>query len=116
MMDLAELKQDRRLVGKIDWDITPQQAFETHQLKSVGNWRGGADDEVIYFYVSTWKDENRVLLMRRTLKHSEEIAEAAAPAELVERCVREQEGSYIPRGQCPIDEPIRRWLQEQLGV
>lgn len=116
MLSPEQLKQDRELINRIDWDITPQEAFETFQLKSTGNWRTAASGEVLYFYVSAWQGENKVLLVRRSLKHSEDIAELPVPRELVQRCVEDQEGSYIPRGQCPIDQGVRRWLQDYLGV
>jgi len=116
MLSMDELKQDRDLLGRIDWEITPQEAFETYQLKSVGNWRSAAAGEVLYFYVSAWQGENKVFLVRRSLKHSQELAELPVPGELVRACLRDQEGSYIPRGQCPIDQPIRRWLRQNLGL
>ena len=114
VLDLAQLKECRDLVNAVDWDLTPQQAFETYQLKSRDNWRASATGEVLYFYVSAWQGENKVFLVRRTLKHSEEIAEIAVPDDLVAACVVEQEGSYIPRGQCPINDQVRDWLQAHL--
>ena len=116
MLGLEELKRDRDLVESIDWEMTPRQAFETYQLKSVDNWRHRNLEPVLYFYLSTWKGEPRVFLVRRSLKESQEIAEIQAPAHLVAACAAGQEGQDMPRGQLPLDQPLRDWLRRQLGV
>lgn len=116
MLSLDELKADPALVARIDWHITPQEAFETYQLKSPGNWRGGNLPPVVYFYISTWKGQApRLYLVERSLKHSEEIAEIDAPAELLQAAAAAQEGAMVPKGQAAIDEPLRKWLQESLS-
>jgi len=117
MLGLEDLKNDPALVARIDWHITPREAFETYQLKSPGNWRGGNLPPVVYFYISTWKgQEPRLYLVERSLKHSEEIAEIDAPAELLQAAVADQDKAMVPKGQAAIDEPLRDWLQEQLSA
>ena len=117
MLTLEELKADPGLVARIDWYITPREAFETYQLKSPGNWRGGNLAPVYYFYVSTWQDqEPRLFLVKRSLKHSEEIAEIQAPPELLRAAAEAEAGAMVPKGQAAIDEPLRRWLQDQLSA
>jgi len=117
MLSLEQLKADPALVARIDWYITPQEAFETYQLKSPGNWRGGNLQPVLYFYVSTWKGAApRLLLVKRSLKHSEDIAEIQAPADLLRSAAQAQDMAMVPKGQAAIDEPLRRWLQESLSA
>jgi hypothetical protein len=117
VLSLQELKADPDLVAQIDWYITPQEAFETYQLKSPGNWRGGNLAPVIYFYISTWQDqEPRLFLIRRSLKHSEELAEIEAPPGLLQNAARAQAGAMVPKGQAAIDEPLRKWLQQALSA
>lgn len=117
MLSLQELKSDPDLVAQIDWYITPQEAFETYQLKSPGNWRGGNLAPVVYFYISTWQgQEPRLFLVRRSLKHSEELAEIQAPAELLQNAAKTQDKAMVPKGQAAIDEPLRKWLQQALSA
>ncbi len=116
MLDLEELRKDRELVASIDWEMTPRQAFEAYQLKSVGNWRHRSLEPVHYFYLSTWKGRPRLFLVRRSLKESQEIAEIQAPPELVAACAAGQEGQDMPRGQLPLDQELRDWLRRQLGA
>ncbi len=117
MQSLEDIKADPALIARIDWHITPQEAFETYQLKSPGNWRGGSLPPVIYFYISTWKgQEPRLYLIERSLKHSEEIAEIVAPAELLQAAATAQDKAMVPKGQAAIDDPLRNWLQEMLSA
>jgi hypothetical protein len=117
MLSLEDLKNDPALVAQIDWHITPQEAFETYQLKSPGNWRGGNLPPVIYFYISTWKgQEPRLYLVERSLKHSREIAEIEAPAHLLRAPVEAQDKAMVPKGQAAIDETLREWLQDRLSA
>jgi hypothetical protein len=117
MLNLDDLKNDSALVARIDWHITPQEAFETYQLKSPGNWRGGSLPPVVYFYISTWKGESpRLYLVERSLKHSEEIAEVEAPADLLHAAAAAQDKAMVPKGQAAIDEPLRIWLQKSLSA
>jgi len=116
MLGLEELKADPQLVAQIDWHITPQEAFETYQLKSPGNWRGGNLPPVYYFYISTWQgQEPRLFLVQRSLKHSEEIAEIQAPPELLRAAVAAQDKAMVPKGQAAISRELRDWLQERLS-
>lgn len=116
MLDWQAVKTDRQLVASIDWEMTPKEAFESYQLRAKDNWRQRDLKPVVYFYLSTWQGRNRVLLVRRDYLHSEELAQAPAPPELVQACATAGEGQGYPRGQLPLDEPLRRWLQKELGA
>jgi len=116
MMTWEELKQRPDITGRIDWEITPAQAFEAYQIKAPEAHRHRGLGEVYYFYLSTWQGENRVRLIRRTYVDSEDIAEAPAPAGLVERAASEGVGRDMPRGQLPLGPELRDWLQGELGL
>ncbi len=116
MLTWEELKARPDITGRIDWEITPAEAFEAYQIKSVEAHRHRALGEAYYFYLSTWRGENRVLLVRRTYVDSQEIAEAPAPAELVARAAREGEGQDMPRGQLPLSPELKDWLAAELGL
>lgn len=115
MLSLEELCQRPELVQEIDWEITPRQAFEAYQLRSVDNWRHGSLDPVLYFYVSCWRGENKVFLLRRSLKHSEDVAQVEAPPEMVAACCSSQEGEMMPKGQAMLSDELRAWLQAKLS-
>lgn len=110
-----ELKARPDILGRIDWEITPAQAFEAYQIKSSEAHRHRGLGEVYYFYLSVWRGERRVLLVRRTFTASEEVAEAPAPAGLMERAAGEGEGRDMPRGQLPLSPELKDWLRDELG-
>ena len=116
MLDLNELKQRPDLLRAVDWEITPREAFESYQLKSAGAHRHRNLQPVLYFYLSTWQNENRVLLVRRDYLDSETLAEIQAPPELIAGCLAELGGQEMPRGQLPLNDALKDWLREQLGA
>ncbi len=114
MLSWEELQQRPEIVGNIDWQMTPAQAFEAYQIKSTQARRGL--EAVHYFYLSTWRGENRVILVRRTYVDSQEVAQAPAPPELVARAAAEGQGQDMPRGQLPLSPELRGWLRRELGL
>ncbi len=114
MLSWDELKQRPDIVGQIDWEITPRQAFESYQIKSIEAWKHRGLGEVYYFYLSTWRGENQVVLIRRGYTESEDICVAPAPADLVEAAARAGEGRDVPRGQLPLSPELKDWLQLEL--
>ncbi len=116
MMGLDDLKEDRGIIEKIDWNMTPQKAFEKYQVKSIDGWKYRDLDEVYYFYIDVWKGEAKVFLMKRGLKSAEDVAEVQVPKDLLHECATKNAGDPPSRGQYPIDDSIRQWLMEQLQV
>ena len=116
MLDLAGIKNTPELLGKVDWEITPRQAFEAYQLKAPGNDRARGLSEVYYFYLSSWQGEGKVFLIKRTYRDSETLAEIKAPPELVKTALQAGEGQDMPRGQLPLNADLQAWLRAQLGV
>ena len=116
MIEFARLKQEKGILKAIDCELTPQEAFEAYQIKSPKGWTYRSLPEVYYFVIQVFKQEADVLLVKRTLKDSEEICLIPAPESLVSDCVARQGGDQPPHGQYAIDEPIKEWLQAQLKI
>jgi len=117
LLNLESLRADRGLIAQIDWDITPRQAFETYQLKAPGNQAGRGLSPVVYFYVSAWAGETpSLVLVRRGLKHSEELAAIAAPPDMLARAVEASRGAMVPKGQAELTDELSRWLKEKLDA
>jgi hypothetical protein len=115
MLSLSDIKKSPELLQKIDWEITPRQAFEAYQLKSPGNERDRGLEEVFYFYLSSWRGEGKIVLTKRTYRDSETLAEITPPADLVEPALKAGEGEDMPRGQLPLKGELRAWLLAKLG-
>ena len=101
MLDLAGLKKNPDLIQRIDWELTPGEAFDEYQLKSPQNWRRGGGGEVYYLYLSSWQGRNQVVLVRRSLKESEELAVIQAPEDLVQACWPPATATSIPGANWP---------------
>lgn len=116
MRDWADIKQDKRIISLIDWDITPQEAFEAYQIKSINGWKQRALADVYYFVVSVWRGDAKLFLVRRTYRDSEEEAEIPVPRDLLAACLNEQGGGAPRVAHYPVSEAIKQWLKGELGV
>lgn len=115
MMNLEELKARRDIVNNIDWDMTPQAAFEAYQIKSINAGRYRSLPDIYFFYLNLLDGADQVVLVERTLKDSREVASIEPPAALVKACVESDDSaSLIGAGQCPLSPELKAWLQEQL--
>ena len=111
-----ELRQRRDIIARIDWELTPREAFEAFQIKGAEGWRHRSLHEACYFYLSVWRGERRVYLVRRTIKESEVIAEAPVPIALLEDLAARAQGQEMPRGQIALDQAVRAWLRRELAA
>ncbi len=116
MADWENLRNNKELLAQIDWDLTPQEAFQKYQIKSIDAWKHGSPPDVYYFYISVWRGENRVVLVKRTLKDTEIVQEIPVPAHLVDACLAKEGGDTVRSGQYAVDDDIRAWLQAGLGI
>ena len=116
MIDWENLKNNKELLSGIDWDLTPQEAFQKYQIKSINAWKQGSPPDVYYFFVFVRRGDRRVVLVKRTLKDTEIIHEIPVPDHLVKACLTEQAGDNPRSGQYAIDKNIRAWLHEKLGM
>jgi len=113
---MAGLKKRRDLVGRIDWEITPQEAFQTYQIKSPGAWKQRNLPDAVYFHIMVDQGRARLVLVQRTMKDSQEVAEIEAPAELMVAGLPSREGKPPPHGHYPLSEPLKAWLRAELGA
>ncbi len=88
MLTLEQLKSDRKLINKIDWQMTPEKAVEMYLEWGTG-WIRGHDfvasdhDESYYFVLFDW-EAPLVTLIKRTVEGAEELAKVPVPQELFE--------------------------------
>lgn len=117
MMTLEELKERRDILENIDWEMTPQDAFQLYQLKSAGRFQQRDPPEIYYFYVDVWLGENvRLVLVHRQIMQVEEVAEVPLDESLLLRCIEKFGGSPRSPGQYPIDGAVKERLKEMLGL
>jgi len=119
MMSLEQLRENRRLVNQIDWQMTPEKAVEMYLEWGTGWVRGhdfvaSANDESVYFVVYDWEQVPRATLIRRTVAGAEELAAVEVPSDLFEASWRED--GVRPGGTVhPPNEALKRWLCEKIG-
>jgi hypothetical protein len=117
MMNLDEIKRDRKLINAIDWEMTPEEAVRLY-LEWGCNWARSnyvirsKNDMSHYFVVNTWKEKPVVYFMRRNSDEAVEMAQFTLPEEL-ERDFLDSVGHH--RGVYSINPKIRTWLQNQLS-
>ena len=118
MKNLYEIQQDRRLINRIDWEMTPEEAVRLY-LEWGNNWAGGnyvirsKNDVSYYFVVDTWGDKPTIRLVRRNSEIAEDLADIEMPAELKDRFLENNgrhKGIYAP------DADVKRWLRRQLNA
>ena len=114
MLTLEELKADRELINKIDWDMTQEKAIEMYLEWGTG-WVRGHDfvstmgQESIYFVLYDWLRPTRVTLIRRTTAGAEEIAEVKVPEDLFLQAWQE-DGDRPGVGVHPLNQQLKEWV------
>ena len=119
MMNLDDLRKQKRLVGEIDWDMTPERAVSMYLEWGTG-WKDNkdvvtnADDESFYFVLYDWEKTPVATLIHRTLEGAEEIARIPIPQKLFEDSWREN--GTRPGGTVhPPNKELRKWLARKIG-
>ncbi len=118
MLKLDELKNNRKLVSEIDWEMTPEEAVRQYLEWGNNDWTGGKhavrskNDVSYYFVVNTWNGSPKVYLVKRNSEDAEELAEFELPRDL-----REKFYDYAGRfkGVFSVEGDVRTWLQNELG-
>ena len=82
MLTMEELRNRPDILGEVDWEITPQQAFEAYQIKSINAHRHRNLKDAVYFEIYVHQGRAVLKLVRRTYKDSEDLALLPAPPEL----------------------------------
>lgn len=118
MMDLEELKENRELVEKIDWDMTPEEAVRLY-LEWGNNWVHGKyvirsrEDVSYYFVVYAWDGPPVIYLICRNSEEARELARIALPDWLREAFLDETSGI---NGVYPVRGQVRQWLEAELDA
>jgi hypothetical protein len=117
MLNLAELKSEKKLLNEIDWEMTHEDAVRLY-LEWGNNWASGnyvirsKDDVSYYFVVNTWGKNPRVFLMKRNSEDAQELAELKMPED-VERRFLESIGHN--KGVYSIEGEVKHWLMKEFG-
>ena len=115
MISFEDLKQDKTLQSQIDLDLTPQEAFQAYQIKSIDSIRYRSLPDVLYFCLYVYQGQAKLALIKRTLKHTEEICEIPAPADLIAATLADQGGAKAPTGQYAMGPALTEWIRRELG-
>jgi hypothetical protein len=119
MWGLEELKDQREIIDRIDWEMTPEKAVEAYLEWGTGWSRKGESvqypgQESIYFVIYDWEKPPQVTLIRRSSRQADEIAKIPVPEDLIRSAVDEA-GRKPGVGVCAINEEIKQWLQTALN-
>lgn len=117
MLTLEDLKMDKSLINKIDWEMTPEKAVEMYLEWGTGWIRGNdfvasASDESYYFVLFDW-EMPLVTLIKRTVEGAEELAKIAVPQEMFESAWREdgvRPGGTVHR----LNNELKKYLEKIL--
>jgi hypothetical protein len=118
MLNLQELRQNRKLVNKIDWSMSQEKAIEMYLEWGTG-WGRGNDfvsyqgQESIYFVIYDWENPPQVTLLRRTTEGAEELAKVPVPEDLFRKALAED--GYKPGvGVHSLNQELKEWICRQI--
>lgn len=117
MMNLEELRKNRDLLDRIDWEMTPEEAVRLY-LEWGNNWVHSKyvirskDDVSYYFVVYNWDGPPVIYLIRRNSEEAVELARIVLPEWLSESFCREAGGNS---GVYPVSGQVRQWLEKRLA-
>jgi len=117
MMQLNDIKQDKRLINEIDWDMTPEEAVRLY-LEWGNNWASGnyvirsKSDVTHYFVINNWGEKPIIYLLRRNSETVDEIAQFDLPDSFV-KYFYDSVGRH--KGVYAIEGPIKAWLKQELS-
>ena len=118
MLNLQELKANRGLVNKIDWNMTQEKAIEMYLEWGTG-WIRGHDfvsymgQESYYFVLYDWENPPQVTLLRRTTEGTEELAKVPVPDDLFRSALKDD--GYKPGvGVHSLNQSLKEWICSQI--
>lgn len=113
---MAELRNF--MAYEVDWEMTPEAAVTLYLEWGNNCWLGDfkpvrhRGDATTYFVVSTWEQEPKLTLVKRTHDETEELAVMPLPEHLKGRFMSEvgtNKGVYAPTPE------IKDWLRAQMS-
>ncbi|MCS7202967.1 MAG: hypothetical protein NZ809_00760 [Thermodesulfovibrio sp.] len=117
LLTFEDIKKEPYYIQNILWDFDPTKLLEPIIKQE--------EDKVVYqklpkgyiFYIETSGDKPELLLMRQKANYfGETIAKIEEiPLEMLCEAIEENK-DRIKFGICPINEKIKKWLKEQLGL
>lgn len=117
MLKLEELKKNRNLINKIDWEMTPEDAVILYLEWGNNDCTGGKyairskKDVSYYFVINTWGKIPKIFLIKRNSDYAQELAEFEMPEDLKEKFLKHM-GNL--KGVYSIEGDVRIWLQNEL--
>lgn len=118
MMNVEQLRLNRKLVNNIDWTMTPEKAVEMYLEWGTGWIRGNdfvssATDKSVYFVIYDWEKEPLATLIQRTIDGAEELAQVPVPQELFDASWKDD--GKRPGGTVhPPNHDLKEWLCERI--
>jgi hypothetical protein len=115
MLTLEELKKDIDLINEVEWDMTPEEAVKQYLEWGNTDWGSGKfvirskSDYTTYFVVNCWRKPYYIYLIRRNSEEALELAKFELPGQF-EKDICELKGVYA------LDENVKAWLKQELGV
>ncbi|MEA3278988.1 MAG: hypothetical protein U9Q38_00085 [Thermodesulfobacteriota bacterium] len=115
MLTLEELKNNRKLVNSVDWEMTPEEAVRLY-LEWGNNWSRedryivrSKSDYSIYFVVNSWHKPCCIYLIKRNSEEAVELSKFDLP-ERFEKPVCNLKGVFALEGE------LKKWLKTELNA
>ncbi len=109
-----KLKLSDTTAAKVDWEMTPDQAFVTFVSQGLHEQARSDGGRVCYFFIDTWGKEPKLCLMERGVKHARVLAVVETPGEMLYACIRNQGGSPVSKENYAINNAIKEWLLDNV--
>ncbi len=116
---LQALKENRELVNKIDWSMTPEKAIDMYLEWGAGWCRGNefvrGDDESYYFVIYDWENPAQATLLYRNTSTVKEIAKIPINKKFVESA-KDEFGIKAGVGVYSLPQDLKAWLSQELSM
>lgn len=121
MKGLDDIKKDREIQSKIDWDMKPRpkvQRTANETEEQMGDVSKSLQArEGVYFYIEVIHGQAVVFLYQNypdgSGKHLAEITDV--PQEMLSEAVNEAGGSVNQHGKYPLNNAVKEWLKNELS-
>lgn len=122
MKGLQDIKNDRELLEKVNWDMKPrpkvQRAVNETEEQMGDISKSLQAREGVYFYIEVIHGQAVVFLYQNypdgSGKYLAEITDI--PREMLDDAVNQAGGSGQQHGKYPLNEEVKNWLKKELSV